>query len=205
MTNRSETLWDKSNISLLNYQKFINKKADKYQLTIIDLFYISNFKGGNSTINESEELINKKLLKYSEQMREIDSDFGSTHLKELSNESLNSLCRQAKDILKNGDENDFAIDGFKSSFIATLLHVYFPNLLPILDRRLLINLGLVEGSDLNNARQVKNIGEFYERLIRKFYDIQVQSDKSIREIDREFFIIQLPDWATKPNNSKNDE
>ena len=133
MKNRSETLWDKSNISLLNYQKFINKKADKYQLTIIDLFYISNFKGGNSTINESEEVINRKLLKYSEQMRKIDSDFGSTHLKELSNESLNSLCMQATGILDNGEKLDFAIDGFKSSFIATLLHMYFPNLLPILD------------------------------------------------------------------------
>ena len=44
-----------------------------------------------------------------------------------------------------------------------------------------------------------------KRLIRKFYDFQVQSEKSIREIDREFFIKQLPDWATKSNNTKNDE
>ena len=51
--NRTLTGWNKSEISLLNYQRYILKKADKFRLGLIDLLYVSNFKGEKITINDN--------------------------------------------------------------------------------------------------------------------------------------------------------
>ena len=42
---RATTQWDKSSISYKNYQSYIANKPQKFELTLIDLLYISNFKG----------------------------------------------------------------------------------------------------------------------------------------------------------------
>tara|TARA_R110002167_G_scaffold134051_7_gene319389 strand:- start:8521 stop:8706 length:186 start_codon:yes stop_codon:yes gene_type:complete len=51
---RAEKQWQKSKYSFENYINYISRKKDKYHLSLLDLLYISNFKGGNATINEPE-------------------------------------------------------------------------------------------------------------------------------------------------------
>jgi hypothetical protein len=45
INKKAKTQWLKSAISYDNYNKFIKNKLDKFELTYIDLLYISNFKG----------------------------------------------------------------------------------------------------------------------------------------------------------------
>jgi hypothetical protein len=195
LKNRASTIWEKSSKSLENYYKFIERKNDRFKLELVDLLYVSNFKGGNSTINETEESLEFKLKEYSKVLRQINNEFGLASLSELSNQSVEMLIELANGFLDLRKKTDTAIDGFKASFLSTLLHIYFPNLYPILDRRLLLNLDLIEPVHLNKARQVKDIGNFYHQLIWKVREIQQNSNKSIREIDNEYFVKPLPEWA----------
>jgi len=77
------TQWTKSSISYNNYQDYIGKKSERFKLSLIDLLYISNFKGGNATINETERLIEEKLNSYSEFLVVINKKFNSKGLQEL--------------------------------------------------------------------------------------------------------------------------
>ena len=43
MDKAAETKWDKAAISLENYKEYYKKKTNKFDLTLIDLLYISNF------------------------------------------------------------------------------------------------------------------------------------------------------------------
>ena len=83
------------------------------------------------------------------------------------------------------------IDGFSSSYLSALLNAHFPDLIPILDRRLLINLVLVTKSDEDSQGQIKNIKSFYGSLIKRFAEIVKESGKGIREVDREYFSISI--------------
>ena len=40
---RALTQWNKSEISYKNYSEFIEGKSNKFELSIIDLFYIKNY------------------------------------------------------------------------------------------------------------------------------------------------------------------
>ena len=91
MGKREVTNWEKSDISYQNYLNYIAQKQNRYELTLIDLLYISNFKGGNATINEPELAIHKKLASYSEKFREIEEDFKGKTLAELTDKQLKNL------------------------------------------------------------------------------------------------------------------
>ena len=187
----------KSEISLTNYQNYIRRKPDKFKLTIVDLLYISNFKGGNATINVDEEILNKKLKSYSDIFNQIDNAFQNQTLVQTTDSDFTKLIEFIKSVVQLCQTEKTAIDGFKSSFLSALLHSYFPELIPILDRRLLINLNLVQLSDLSKGRQVNKIENFYPILIAKIREICKSSNETIRQIDKKYFIIKLPDWATK--------
>ena len=98
------------------------------------------------------------------------------------------------------------IKGFKYSYLSALLHAYFPNLLPILDRRILINLDLVTSDNLDTLNQVKKIEEHYGSLVYKFREILLKDKtKSIRNIDYEYFKLELPQWAKNSKKIKNEK
>ena len=78
---RALTQWNKSEISYKNYSEFIEGKSNKFELSIIDLFYIKNFKGGSATINEPESVVRDKLLSYSDILKQIDNKFNVKNLK----------------------------------------------------------------------------------------------------------------------------
>lgn len=189
---RATTLWNKASISYQNYQDYIDQKEDRFKLTIIDLLYISNFKGGNATINESYIIVEKKLLSYSKILIEINNQFRSSSLAELSDKGTENLITKVVSICKltvKGTEKK--IDGFSSSYLSALLNAYFPFLIPILDRRVLINLNLVISKDISSTGQIKNIQKFYPSLIKKMAEISRLNNKNIREIDKQAFTANL--------------
>jgi hypothetical protein len=187
---RAVQQWDKSDISYTNYSNFISSKSDKFKLTFIDLLYVSNFKGGYATINEPENTITEKLIVYGEIFKAINSKFYNKDLKNLNDFETTELISLADKLLLLTDyRNDNKIDGFSVSFLTTLLHFYFPNLYPILDRRVLNGLELITKVDLNTQGQVKKLNTFYPKLILEFR--QKTENKSIRELDRELFITKF--------------
>ena len=188
----AKTKWDKSSISFKNYQNYINKKEDKFKLTLIDLLYISNFKGGNATTHEPEDTIEEKLKFYTDILIKIDNKFKDKELAELNNNEVEELWILIEKICNLTNKNlKTKIDGFSVSYLSALLNAYFINLIPILDRRILINMKLVESKDLYKSKQVKDIFTFYKSLILKMKKESETTKQSIRDIDYKYFIMQI--------------
>jgi len=187
---RAEQQWDKSDISYTNYINFIFSKSDKFKLTLIDLLYVSNFKGGYATINEPEETIKEKLVVYGQLFKEINEKFDNRNLNNLDNNEISELITFSEKLIKLTDyKSENKIDGFSVSFLTTLLHFYFPNLYPILDRRVLNGLKLITETDLDKQGQVKKLKDFYSKLILEFK--QRTRTQTIRELDKELFITKF--------------
>lgn len=182
--------WNKSDISYLNYSNFISTKSDKFKLTLIDLLYVSNFKGGYATINEPEETITEKLITYGKLFKEIDVKFRNKNLNNLDNNETTELISLSEKLIKLTDyKSENKIDGFGVSFLTTLLHFYFPNLYPILDRRVLNGLKLITETDLDAQGQVKNLKYFYSKLVLEIKERT--GNQTIRELDKELFITKF--------------
>jgi hypothetical protein len=189
---RAKTQWEKSAISFINFQNHIEQKENKFHLTLIDLLYISNFKGGNATINEPEKQIEEKLKSYSEILLEIENKFSNKSLSEINDEELQELYILIQRICILTDKNSSTkIDGFSVSYLSALLNGYFINLIPILDRRILINMNLVSDNDITKEGQIKNILNFYEVLIYKMRKLSIERKQSIRDMDKAYFIEQI--------------
>ena len=183
---KASNQWTKSDKSYQNYMRFIHAKQN-YQITFIDLLYVSNFKGGSATINEEEEIVNNKLKNYSVLFSEIKDRFSSSILCEMTPSDTVILIDLANKAIGLTDVSSSSkIDGFGVSYLTTLLHFYFPNLLPILDRRVLHGLNLLKESDISSDKQIKDIKRFYPDVIKAF---QINTfDKAIRKFDEELFI-----------------
>lgn len=194
-SSRTNTGWQKSEISLNNYQNYLKSKSDRFELSLIDLLYISNFKGGNATINEEAEKLRLKLKAYTAVLRDIDQQFTNRSLSSMATAETNILINLVNQLVRLCSRRDTSIDGFKSSYLSALLHSFFPLLIPILDRRLLINLNLVTRTDLLSTKQIRKIEEFYPQLIFKIRELSIKSSKTVRQLDQEYFIIELPAWA----------
>jgi hypothetical protein len=190
MDKKALNRWEKSNISYTNYSKYISTKTDKFKLTIIDLLYVSNFKGGNATINEIDETITKKLFTYGQIFKEINGRFNDRNLNSLDNNETIELIEFSDKLIElTNYKSEFKIDGFSVSFLTALLHFYFPNLYPILDRRVLNGLKLISKNDLDKQGQVKNLKDYYKKLILDFK--RMQGNQSIRELDKILFIAKF--------------
>jgi hypothetical protein len=55
----------------------------------------------------------------------------------------------------------------------------------------LINLGLVTDQDINKQGQIIDIERFYENLIFKMREKSLSENKSLRQIDKELFVIKI--------------
>jgi t-SNARE complex subunit (syntaxin) len=182
---RAITRWGKANIGYQNYLSYLSQKKNKFELTLIDLLYGSNFKGGNASICEDESSVNTKLLKYSEQLRNINKEFSNESLREINNNNLTLLKKMCDSFISLTTSNK--IDGFQSSYASALLHLYFPNLIPILDRRVLNGANIK--AETNSQGQVKNIEQYYSDLIEKYRDFLINhTDKTIRDFDYKCFV-----------------
>lgn len=188
---RAITKWKKSNISFENYQHYIQVKKNHFELTLIDLLYISNFKGGNATINEPEDEVNYKLDAYISKLWEIEKEFYNKSLWELDSRELERLTDIVLEACNLTKTSKTKIEGFSVSYLSGLLCAHFPDLIPIIDRRILKNLQLVTDQDFNSQGQVKNIERFYPQLIEKIAVMCKDMRLSIRKIDSKLFVTKI--------------
>src|ERR1700684_633415 len=125
----AENRWMKSNLSFENYQQYIVSKSERYSLSLVDLLYVSNFKGGNSTINESEVQINLKLTFYSNELKIIDTLFKDSTLGKLPYSKVQTLIQKINDLCDlTIKSRSTRIDGFGVSYLSALLCAHYPNL-----------------------------------------------------------------------------
>ena len=192
LDKKALTQWIKSAVSYKNYQEYIDKKSEKFKLSLVDLLYISNFKGGNATINEPELIIDNKLISYSVLLVLISDKFKCKDLKQLTDIEIEELISLITEICNlTHKTTSTRIDGFSISYLSALLNSYFPTLIPILDRRVLINLRLVSSFDIDKYGQIKNIQRFYDTLVKTFADRCKNDNLNIREIDMNLFATKL--------------
>ena len=57
--------------AMTHYQAYISSKNQRLSLSIIDLLYVSNFKGGNASITEPEAMLGEKLQSYEKVLYDI--------------------------------------------------------------------------------------------------------------------------------------
>ena len=190
---KAETKWNKSRKSYKNYQDYIARKEQRFSLTLIDLLFISNFKGGNGSIHEEEPSVNTKLVHYSMSLSQIQERFQQKNIATLTDKELDQLILQVISICNLTNSGcDTKIDGFGPSYLSAMLNAYFPELIPILDRRVLLNSGLAGDQDLDRQKQIIEIENFYPKLIKEVADTAKRSGKALWEIDKMLFSEKIP-------------
>ena len=197
MDQRALNRWTKARTpyGYLRSHVLQKEKAERYRLTLIDLVLVSNFKGGSATIAEPPDCLERKLEAYADKLSQIGKEFGQKRLPQLrgcSEQDLTKLIELASGFCQLARSPDTKIDGFGPSFATALLNVNFPHLLPILDKR-----GL-SGADIQNVQtdtqgQVIGIESHYPDLIRYFHERSKMDSKTLEEIDKEIFGMELKD------------
>jgi hypothetical protein len=182
--------WEMLNHALQHYLLYIKNKENKYHITIIDLIFISNFKGGNASITEPVVALNKKIQVYSRALEVISEKFEGRKLQSLRSDELDELLILGDGFISLADNRDTKIRGFGPSYASALLSAHFVELFPILDRRILNGIGI--DVDYDSQKQVKNIAKHFKSVIIACYDeLKKDPKKTLRELDREYFIKQL--------------
>lgn len=194
--NRSEKTWEQLNEAWLHFQNYLASKQDRYKLSFVDLIYVSNFKGGNSSITESLQTITPKLEVYESSIRLISKHFRGKKLATLSKKDTYRLKKHCHAFLELTDREQTKIRGFGPSFASALLASYFPQLVPILDRRVLSGARI--SAQVNSQKQVKNIARHYPALISRMQRIlkrrgilKRRAIFDLRQLDRTLFIKPL--------------
>lgn len=187
-----EDKWIKSRSCLDYLSNRLQKRKSRFQLTYLDLVQISNFKGGNAIVYHTEDL-KERLKTYSEKINCIDEEFGDKKLSDLTENELKELTERTNEIINLCYAPESAIAGFKGSYLTALLHACFPELLPIMDRRVLISAEILEekdrvGNDIKNGFDQTNTIKYYPRLIKKFWE----EKGSLQELDRKYFSTDIP-------------
>jgi hypothetical protein len=185
MQNGSDR-WEKYQLSYDLLISYINSKREdrKYELDIVDLMYVRNFKGGSASINEDEEKLKKKLIKYSILIKSISEMYLTESLFDLSEDQMQKLKNIAVKFIYLSKEEETKIKGFGPSFTSALLHAHFPKLLPIIDRRVINGTGLKK---VKRKQQVTNSEKYYGKVVEIFWNRVHKSKESIRDVDKYFF------------------
>jgi hypothetical protein len=198
---RAANQWEKARIPYGYYLSHIKSKSPKHSLTVLDLLFVKNFKGGSATIAEPESRLTDKLKQYSKHLGEILEAFGGKELGALGNKDLDALIQKVSTFLGLTRDSKTRIDGFGPSFASALLNAHLPELVPILDRRLL-NGCAIAGVETDSQGQVKHIDKHYPDLIRDFHDrLSRDPAATIESIDRSLFAIELDDLY-KPKDKR---
>jgi hypothetical protein len=163
-----------------------NKTPNRYALSEIDLVLVSNFKGGNASITEPKVTLDAKLSNYSHQLAAIGDVLEGRPLQSLAADTLAELKSLARDFLALTVDDSTAVRGFKSSYASALLAGYFPDALPILDRRVLRTAQIEYKED--SQGQAKRIYTHYPELIGKCYELlRASPGMTLRELDKRLF------------------
>ena len=186
MVRNPETTWQMLDEAMSHFQAHIASKKDRCSLTIVDLLYVSNFKGGNASITEPIQSLPLKLKPYESALLGIDKPFIIKELVNLDDGKTNELKLHCKQFLELTTKPNSEIRGFGPSYASALLAAHFPNVIPILDRRALNGAGIKVDKD--SQGQVKNIIGHYGDLIDAFrVELQKNPGMTLRQIDRRWF------------------
>jgi len=168
------------------------RPTHRFAIDHIDLVLVSNFKGGNASIAEPLEVLEEKLKAYNACLLGIAEGFKEKHLRDLKDAQVLKLCGQATDFLQLTLSNATKIDGFGPSYASALLNIYFPDLLPILDRRVLLAAGAPH-LQVNSQGQVRNIDQHYPWLIRETHRRVKRNPKlTMSQLDYDLFSTAFP-------------
>jgi hypothetical protein len=126
--------WKRLNIAMAHFQSYILNKTSKYDLTIIDLLFVSNFKGGNASITEPAATISDKLREYSMHLERMNRSIAGRTLVQFEDANFEEVKTLACDVLKlTAKRSNFQISGFGPSYASALLSGYFPDVVrPVL-------------------------------------------------------------------------
>ena len=183
------------NVAMMHFQSYIKSKKDKFALSILDLLYVSNFKGGNASITEPEAGLSTKLKSYEALLHEIDSVVQDRKLVDLSNTQLERFKARGTIFLRLTQADETNIRGFGAAYASAMLAAYFIDVAPVLDRRAL-NGAIVNGAkisvDCDKQGQVRNICSHYEQLVDAFHSaLSKENSLSLRELDKRWFSLPL--------------
>lgn len=202
----SKSSWDTYKVTFDYYQFYLNQKEERglsrYNLDFTDLLYASNYKAGSGSIQENL-LISEgqdKLEQYSGFLKRVNNSFGVISLGELDNEGLALLLKYAKEMVVLCVK--YHIKGLGVPYCSALVHLHFPNLIPVLDRNALLGLELITCEKIPKSGQVMKIEQYYEDLIKSMYEILTVSGVTLRELDRKVFFEGQWAWS-QHNKSKN--
>lgn len=201
---RDRDRWAGADDTLENYSAYVkNRKEGLFDVGYMDLLFVSNYKGGNSVIAGSSEEVYKCLHPHRERLHLIERTFADKTLQSLNTgeggelEMLASLMAEAFEDCK-ADES--SVKGFGTAKCSALYHLHFPKLIPVIDRRVLINR---RSPNLKfDGNQVKDLHTHYKQLLETIHkDLQGENPyKSLRDWDKKFFTLPIPkDYkSTKP-------
>lgn len=133
---RAESTWDRAEHAYGYYVSYLANKPHRFELSLVDLLHVKNFKGGSAIIAECTEELPLKLARLSKALREahISGDFRKS-LAHLDNKTYKRCKSRMVSFVKLVLEPGAHINGFGASFASALLHFFFPETVPILDRR----------------------------------------------------------------------
>jgi len=118
-----------------HYQNYISSKNDAYALSFVDLLYVKNYLGSKSTLTEPPLSCAEKLLNYEERLRRCAQDEAfNLNLRILNNADYLRVRKRILEFSTLPLRPEFLIAGFGCPASIILLHFYFPNLVPLIDR-----------------------------------------------------------------------
>lgn len=169
------------------FRQHISQKPVKTSLSIVDLLHVSNFKGGNASITEPISHLDEKLKFYEGCLNSIEQIFGQKNMGLLDQQGVDRLIELCDGFLTLTKSTKSNIRGFGPSYASALLAAHYPDLIPILDRRVLNGAGIQR--KLNSDKQVKNIEQYYGELIRACWaQLRTHAGMSLRELDKQWFV-----------------
>jgi hypothetical protein len=196
---RAESAWKRAENAYQHCRAYMQDKSPRLVLSITDLVYVKNFKGGSTIIGESPATIQERLAPYEALLREADGmpAFQKT-LGQLDDREYQDAVRVMKTFAALPRTSP--INGFGVSFSTALLHFYFPEVVPILDRRGLNGAGIK--ADVDKQGQVKKLLDSYPDLIA-YCRARLRGEPSLtlRALDQSLFIQKLrPEFRHRPDD-----
>ena len=196
--SKPETLWAYADMTFKNYQRFVGDR-NRFAVEYMDLLFVSNYKGGNGFIIGSADEVNIKLKAHHKLLKSINDTFPNACLRDLNDDDISQLS-EIMNVAFDTCENE-SIGGFGVSYCSTLYHFVLPDLIPIVDRRVLIGLEIVKNPDQIHKydNQVDNIRQYYKPLLKELNRQLKYTSKTLREIDKQYFIKPIPEALTLKN------
>lgn len=207
-SKRAASQWDRAQSAYDYYAGFISSKSDRYALSVVDLVFVRNFKGGSTIVCEPEASLKSKIQLYENDLRDFAKKWANfPSLGKVSEASYGGLRDDIVAYVSLPMRNRYHIKGFAHSFVSALLHFHFPNLVPILDKRALNGCG-IQGLKVGYGGNVTNMVELYPHLIDEFRSkLVADPSASLRSIDRGFFVqkLRVPPFAKTTRKSSEKE